>query len=385
MKVPPRLFRVTKRVMNRLPDRVQATVAREAWLAYRKGHHITHRLDYLFWETTLRCNLQCVHCGSACTTEPLPDELTTAEIDDTFAHVAERQDPRSIMLVASGGEPMVREDLLEVMGRAARRGFPWGMVTNGLLVDDAMVERLELAGMRTVTVSVDGTEEHHDLVRQRPGSYRKAIEALKRLNRSPYFSIVELITTLNRHNAGDLPFLLDLVRDLGIRYWRIGSVAPIGRAKEDPDLLVTGEQLRDAVAFIARHRGRHGDLDISYACENYLGERYEPRARKHRFACWAGIRTGGILANGDISACPDIPRERFVQGNVRRRSFMDVWEEEFDEFRDRRWMKVGPCAECSQWRVCGGGGLHFHDPEVGEISRCHHQLIEDAAGQVRTP
>jgi len=385
MKVNPRLYRATKRLMNRLPDRVQRVVAREAWLAYRKGHHLTHRLDYLFWETTLRCNLRCAHCGSSCTTDPLPDELTTAEIDDTLAHVASRQDPRSIMLVASGGEPLMREDLLEVMGREARRGFPWGMVTNGLLVDDAMVEQLELTGMRTVTVSVDGTEEHHDRIRQRDGSYRKALEALQRLNRSPYFSIVELITTLNRHNAGDLPFLLELVREMGIRYWRIGTVAPIGRAKLDPDLLVTGEQLRDAAEFIARTRGRYRALDLSFACENYLGERYEPRVRKHRFACWAGVRTGGILANGDISACPDLPRERFVQGNVRQRPFMDVWEDAFGEFRDRRWMKVGPCEACDQWRVCGGGGLHFHDPEINEIGRCHHNLLAEATGQIQTP
>ena len=385
MKVPPHLYRVVKAGMNRLPDRVQVTVAREAWLAYRQGHHLTHRLDYLFWETTLRCNLQCVHCGSACTSEPLPGELTTAEIDDVIAGVAARQDPSTIMLVASGGEPLVREDLLEVMGRAARRGFPWGMVTNGLLVDDAMVERLAVAGMRTVTVSVDGTEAHHDAIRQRPGSWRAAVDALERLNASPYLSIVEVITTLNSINADDLPDVLAMILDAGIRYWRIGTVAPIGRAKEQPDLLVDGEQLAAALQFVARHRGRHQGLDISFSCENYLGERFENRVRRHRFACWAGVRTGGILANGDITACPDIPRPHFVQGNVRDEPFMHVWEQRFEVFRDRRWMKVGPCTDCASYRVCGGGGFHFHDPETGCVSRCHAALAEEAIGHDATP
>jgi len=377
MKVPPKLRRGAKTVMDRLPDRVQDAVARQAWVLYRTGHHLTHRLDYLFWEATLRCNLQCIHCGSSCTTAPLPGELSTAEIDDAIASIAERQDPRSIMLVVTGGEPLMREDLLEVTGRAARRGFPWGMVTNGLLVDGAMVERLELAGLRTVTVSVDGTAEHHDHIRQRPGSHRKALQALQRLNASPYLSIVEMITTLNRLNADDLPQLLELVRERGIRYWRIGTVAPIGRAKEDPELLVTGEQLERALRFVARNRGRYRDLDLSWACESYTGERHEKRIRRHRFACWAGIRTGGIMANGDIGACPDIPRPHLLQGNVRERDFLDVWESEFRPYRDRAWMKTGPCTDCVDWRLCRGGGLHFFDPDLGQNTRCHARLVEE--------
>jgi radical SAM enzyme (rSAM/lipoprotein system) len=381
MKVPPKLFKGVRSVMKRVPTRARSAIAREAWIQYRSAHTARHQLDYLFWETTLRCNLQCVHCGSTCTTDPLEGELTTAEIDDALASVARKTDPKDVMLVASGGEPTVREDLLEVMGRAARRGHPWGMVTNGLLVDDAMVEKLEKAGMRTVAVSVDGTEEHHDLVRLRKGSYRKAVAALKRLNESRYFSIVEVITTLNRYNADDLPAVLEMLEEAGIRYWRIGTVAPIGRAKDQPELLVTGEQLDNALRFIKKHRGRRGKMDISYACEGWLGERHEPHARKHRFACWAGIRTASILANGDIASCPDIPRGWLTQGNIREDDFMDVWENRFQVFRDRRWMKTGDCTGCDHWRVCGGGGLHFFDPEAGQLARCHHQLMEADRGQ----
>ena len=376
MKVPPKLFKGVRSVMKRVPPRARVAISREAWVRYRQAHVLRHQLDYLFWETTLRCNLQCMHCGSTCTTEPLPGELTTAEIDDVLASVARRTDPREVMLVASGGEPLMREDLLEVMGRAARRGHPWGMVTNGLLVDDTMVENLEKAGMRTVAVSIDGTEEHHDLVRMREGSYRKALAGLERLNRSPYFSIVEVITTLNRYNADDLPDVLEMIERLGVRYWRIGTVAPIGRAKDQPELLVTGQQLDSALRFIEKHRGGRGKLDISYACEGWLGERHEPRARKHRFACWAGIRTASILANGDIASCPDIPRGWLTQGNIRQDDFMDVWENRFQVFRDRRWMKTGDCVDCDHWRICGGGGLHFYDPEAGQLARCHHRLME---------
>lgn len=376
MKVPPRLFKGVRSVMRRLPRGVRNAVAREAWIRYRDAHVARHELDYLFWETTLRCNLNCVHCGSACGTEPLPGELTTAEIDDALADVSRRTDPAKVMLVASGGEPLVREDMIEVMGRAARRGHPWGMVTNGLLVDDAKVEELEKAGMRTVAVSIDGSEEHHDVVRLRKGAYRRAVDGLRRLNSSRYFSIVEVITTLNRYNAADLPDVLAMIEDLGVRYWRIGSVAPIGRAKENPDVLPTGEQLEAALKFIAKQRRRKMKLDVSYGCEGWLGERFEPRVRKHRFACWAGIRTGSILANGDIASCPDIPRGWLTQGNVRRDAFMDVWENRFQAFRDRRWMKVGDCAACESWRVCGGGGLHFFDPDLGRLARCHHTLME---------
>jgi radical SAM enzyme (rSAM/lipoprotein system) len=378
MKVPPRLYKGVRAVMNRLPDRLRNAVAREAWIRYRTGHALRHQLDYLFWETTLRCNLQCIHCGSSCSTEPLAGELTTAEIDDALAGIARRVDPRKVMLVASGGEPTVREDLLEVMGRAARRGHSWGMVTNGLLVDGAKVEELEKAGMRTVAVSIDGTQEHHDLIRLRKGSWKKAVRALEALNASPYLSIVEVITTLNRYNADDLPEVLELIERMGIRYWRIGTVAPIGRAKDDPDLLVTGEQLERAVRFITQHRAGKSKLDISYACEGFLGERFENQARKHRFACWAGIRTASILANGDIAACPDIPRGHFTQGNIRTDDFVDVWDDRFQAYRDRSWMKTGACTTCDSWRVCGGGGMHFWDPDSGRLARCHDRLMTGA-------
>ena len=361
--------------MDLVPSPARNALAREAWIRYRQAHTIAHKLDYLFWETTQRCNLQCIHCGSSCSTAPLPGELTTAEIDDALAGIARSWDPKGIMLVASGGEPLMREDLLEVLGRAAVRGHSWGMVTNGMLVTEGLVEELEKAGMRTVTVSVDGTEKHHDHIRQRSGSFTKAIRALELLNQSPYFSIVELITTLNSHNADDLPYLLDLVERMKIRYWRIGTVAPIGRAKEQPELWVSPDQLRNAARFIKRHRGKHGKLDISYTCEGYLGEQFEPHARKHRFACWAGIRVGGILADGAVSACPDIPRD-FIQGTIRERPFEEIWEGEFKKYRDRTWMKVGPCESCDQWRICGGGGLHYWDPQQGELVRCHMRMIE---------
>ena len=385
MKVPPRLFQGVRRVMERVPAPARRAVTREAWMAYRRGHELTHRLDYLFWESTRRCNLQCVHCGSTCTTEPLPDELTTAEIDDTLAAVARAYDPAGVMLVVTGGEPLVRGDLLEVMERAARRGSPWGMVTNGLLVDDAMIEPLERAGLRTVTVSLDGTEAHHDQIRQRPGSWRAALAALERLNASPYLSIVEAITTVNSINAGDLDELLELLLERGIRYWRIGTVAPIGRAKERPELLADGEQLAAALELVARVRRDRprvrggGRLDLSFTCENYVGERFETRVRKHRFACWAGIRTGGIMADGAIGACPDIDRH-FIQGNIRDDDLVEVWETGFREFRDRRWMKVGRCEACDSWRQCHGGGLHHFDPAEGANARCHRELLEGDRG-----
>jgi radical SAM protein with 4Fe4S-binding SPASM domain len=376
MKVSPRLYRPVRAVMERLPTRLRGALAREAWIWYRRAHNYTHRLDYLFWETTLRCNLQCIHCGSSCTPSAAADELTTAEIDDALASIARKADPRGIMLVASGGEPLVREDLLEVMGRAAGRGFRWGMVSNGLLVDHEMVENLERAGMRTVTISLDGTEERHDWVRDRKGSLRKAVRALELLNESSRFSIVEALTTLNRETADDLPFLLDLIKAKGIKYWRIGTVAPIGRSKNMPDLWVTGQQLRNAAEFIARHRGRHGALEISFTCEGYLGESFEPHVRKNRFACWAGIRVGGIMADGAIGACPAIPRPHLLQGNIRNLDFMTVWERGFKQFRDRRWMKAGGCTGCEHWRICHGGGIHFFDPGLQRLNWCHHRLIE---------
>ncbi len=332
-----------------------------------------HRLRYLFWESTRACNLRCRHCGSDCTVAK-PEELTTVEIRAAFQSIASDFDARSIMVAVTGGEPLVRRDVFDVMGYASSLGFNWGMVTNGMLVDAEVVEKCRQAGMGTVTVSVDGLKEAHEYIRK-GGSFEHAIRALKLFKSSGYFNIVQATTCVSQYNIGDLPGLYELFAGLGIDEWRMLTVNAIGRARDDPKFMLRPQQLRSLLSFIAERRREKG-LRTTFEEEGFLGLEFEGRVRDTLFYCPAGISIASILANGDIGACPNLPVE-FVQGNVRKDRFKDVWQSGYHGMRDLEWKRRGPCARCAWWEFCRGNSMHLWDFNADMPSMCHLQVLEE--------
>ncbi len=330
-----------------------------------------HRLRYLFWETTRACNLRCRHCGSDCTV-PKPNELTTGEIKGVFQSIASDFDARTIMVAVTGGEPLARKDVFDVMEYAHGLGFRWGMVTNGMLVDAGVVERCRRAGMGTVTVSVDGLRESHEFIRK-GGSFGSAIEALKLFKGR--FSVVQATTCVSQYNIDDLPGLYELFKGLGIDEWRMLTVTPIGRAKDDPKFTLRPAQLRTLLDFIAERRREKG-LRVTFEEEGFQGLEYEGKVREALFYCPAGINIASILANGDIGACPNLP-EVFVQGNVRKDRFKDVWENGYRSMRNLEWKRRGPCVGCAWWEFCRGNSMHLWDFKAGRPSMCHLQVLEE--------
>jgi MoaA/NifB/PqqE/SkfB family radical SAM enzyme len=119
----------------------------ETWANYQQVARKDLNLKYLFWECTLTCNFLCKHCGSNASSKVHTDELDTREIKDVFKKIADRTDPRKIMIAVTGGEPLLRRDLFEVMGYANNLGFAWGMVTNGSLVNEKNIKSMRRAGL----------------------------------------------------------------------------------------------------------------------------------------------------------------------------------------------------------------------------------------------
>jgi radical SAM protein with 4Fe4S-binding SPASM domain len=335
-----------------------------------------HKLRYLFWETSRACNLRCRHCGSDCGPTQA-GELTTAEIKDVFKSIAEDFDARTIMVAVTGGEPLLRKDLFEVMSYAASLGFRWGMVTNGMLVDREMVDRCVAAGMKTVTVSVDGTRDTHDFIRNFPGSFDRAVGALETFKASGKLAVVQATTCVSDYNIHELQALYDLFSDLKIDEWRLLTVNPIGRAKSDPRFRLQPAQLKHLLDFIAAKRKQKG-LRITFEEEGFLGPDYEGEVRDGLYFCPAGVSVGSVLADGSIAACPNLPRD-FVQGNVRTARFRDVWDHEYKNMRDLSWKKLGDCADCQWWPFCQGNSLHLWDIAAGKPVLCHMRSLEEAA------
>lgn len=264
----------------------------------------------------------------------------------------------------------MRDDLEEVGLALYKRGYPWGMVSNGLYLDRQRLDGLLAAGLHSITISLDGFEEEHNWMRGNPKSYRCAAEAIKMLVHEPELTW-DVVTCANRKNYACLREFRDYLLRIGVRDWRIFTIFPVGRAAQHPEFQLTDEEFTGLMEFIKATR-KEGRMKLSYGCEGFLGK-YEGDVRDNFFSCMAGISVASILADGSISACPSI-RSNFNQGSIYRDDFMDVWNHRYQAFRNRDWAKRGECADCSFFRYCEGNGMHLHD-DNGDLLVCHYRRI----------
>ena len=334
-------------------------------------HVAAHRLDTLFWECTLRCNLACRHCGSDCRVDPGVADMPIAD----FLKVLDEQitphvDPAEVLIIFSGGEVLVRDDLEEAGAEVTRRGYAWGMVTNGMALTAERLRSLRRAGLRTISLSLDGFEAEHNYIRRHPRSYDRAIDALRAIVREPGLTY-DVVTCVTGALVPQLEAFRDMLVAEGVRSWRLFSIFPVGRAKEDPTLRMTDAQFREMLEFIRRTR-REGRIDASYACEGFLGG-YEAEVRDHFYQCAAGVSIASIRVDGAISGCTSI-RANYHQGNIYTDAFWDVWENRFEPFRNREWARRDACADCGMFRYCLGGGMHLHDDD-GRLLYCHYHRL----------
>lgn len=330
-----------------------------------------HPLQELFWESTLRCNVHCLHCGSDCVssvqTPDMPAEDFLKVIDKEITpHV----DPHKVLIIISGGEPLMRKDLADVGRALQRRGYPWGMVTNGLALTEKKFRELRAAGLRSLTVSCDGLEKDHVWLRQHPLAFEGAMRAIKLCVADKKLAW-DVVTCANQRNIDHLPQIREMLWNIGVTDWRVFGIDPMGRAADNPELLLTDEQFKQLMEFIVAER--EADRHVSYSCEGYLGT-YEGRVRDHLYQCAAGLSIASILIDGSISACTSI-RGKYYQGNIYKDSFWNVWEHGFKPYRDRSWMRqLEPCKDCKAFRYCEGNGMHLRR-EDGSLMLCHlHRL-----------
>ena len=327
-------------------------------------------LQEVFWECTLRCNLNCLHCGSDCRKDDMPEDMPFVDFARVLDQIALEKEPSKIVVITTGGEPLVRNDILECGREITRRGFIWGMVSNGMLLDTQKLQQLINAGLKTIAISLDGFESEHNWMRGNGNSFCRAVNAIKALTNSDI--TWDVITCVNARNFSSLSKFKDFLLGIGVTHWRLFTVFPMGRAANNMDLQLTSEQFRLLMEFIKEERGK-GDIRVSYSCEGYLGD-YELNVRDYPFFCGAGINTASVRYDGAISGCLSI-RSKFDQGNIYNDNFMDVWNNRFGVFRNRKWMKQGTCSNCTMWNLCRGGAMHLRK-EDGEMLACSYLKLQ---------
>lgn len=339
---------------------------------FRKTQTRLHELNYLFWECTTRCNLNCLHCGSDCQKDSLHPDMPLKDFLkalDTIPHPA-----KNFIVAITGGEPLLRQDLETAGCEIRKRGMRWGIVSNGLLYTEERQTSLLKAGMGSLTLSLDGLEETHNWLRNTGKSFSSVDRAIALAASSARLNF-DVVSCVHRKNLHELPDLKSYLISKGVKAWRLFTITPIGRARKNPELLLSDGELKKMMEFITAERDRNG-LDIKFSCEGYVGP-YESKVRDAPFFCRAGINIGSILIDGSISACPNIDKS-FVQGNIYSDDFFETWQSRFENFRDRSWTRKGKCKSCKDFKDCQGNGLHYWHGEKNEVLVCHRLMLDKA-------
>jgi radical SAM enzyme (rSAM/lipoprotein system) len=339
---------------------------------FKQNETKLHELNYLFWECTQRCNLECLHCGSDCASDSAMPDMPFNDFLRAILPITRAYRSGDITVVITGGEPLLRKDLI-LCGKTLREyGFRWGIVTNGHSYTADIHAKLLAAGMGTVTLSLDGLENSHNWLRSNKKSFENAVKALDLIVSSKGLTY-DLVTCVNRKNIGELFDFRDFLAAKKVKAWRLFTIAPIGRAANNDAMALTSDELKYLMDFIASSRMK-SDIDVKFSCEAYIGK-YERRARDSYFFCRAGINIASVLIDGSISACPNINRN-FAQGNIYNDDFLEVWNNRFELMRNRNWMKTGICADCADYKNCNGGAMHLWNEKKDTIVTCINKALK---------
>lgn len=352
---------------------LKSSIKRKLMSVYQDSCIELHELSYLFFELTNDCNLACKHCGSDCIKDSTQPILPYETVIKVLKEIKLKYNSHKITVILSGGEPLLYPNLFKLGEDIHKLEYPWGMVTNGYGWTEKTIKKAKNSHLSSITISLDGLEEEHNWLRGKKESFERAVNLIKMLNADKFFQVMDVFTVVHKKNLHVLDKVYELLIKLGVTKWRISLIDPIGRAAKNKDLFIGKDNFKILIEKILNYK-KEGNIDVNYGCSGYFGKEFENKVRDSYFFCRAGINVSGIMLNGDILACPNIDR-RFAQGNVNKDSFLDIWENKYQVFRDRSWMKTDICKNCKEWKYCKGGSLHLWDLDNNKTKLCYLDLL----------
>lgn len=316
---------------------------------------------YVVWELTLRCDQRCTHCGSRADV-PRANELNEAEalvvVKDLIALKT-----REVVLI--GGEAYLHEGFLVITKALRAGGIEVGLTTGGRGITSDLALAMKVAGIDRVSVSIDGLEKTHDLLRANKGSFSHALEALENLKQADIRPTVN--TTINRLNMAQLEDLFEVLRDARVRAWQVQIIAPLGRAADRPDMLLQPYDLLDILPRLAHLKKRAFKENIVIMSGNNLGYFGPDEAllrspseemRDYFSGCQAGRFIMGIESNGTIKGCPSLQTNAYGAGSVKEQPLPNLWasSEKMLSLRSGSAKELwGFCKTCDFREPCQGG------------------------------
>ncbi|HEY2735581.1 MAG TPA: radical SAM protein [Polyangiales bacterium] len=341
---------------------------------------------YAVWEITLACDLACRHCGSRAG-RARPDELSTEQCIDLVRQMA-ALGVREITLI--GGEAYLREDWLEIVQAIHAHGMTPTMTSGGRGIDQARAAAAAKAGLAGVSISLDGSPDTHDRLRGVVSSHERAVAALDHLRAAGV--PVTVNSQINRLSMPELPALLELIAEHGAHSWQIQLTVPMGRAADEPEVLLQPYDLLELFPLLRSLAERARELGVRLLPGNNIGYfgPHESTLRGymlqgHASSCMAGQLTLGIEADGTIKGCPSLPTAAWGGGNIRDASLRDIWERAapLRYTRDRTVEDLwGYCRSCYYADACRAGCTWTSDVFFGKPGNnpyCHHRALEFAA------
>jgi len=329
------------------------------------------------YNCTVQCNLNCLHCYSWSSKNNSHRELTTEQAKGLLKQLAEYNCP---VVLFSGGEPLLREDIFELIADARHLGMRAVLSTNGTLIDERKADRLAQAGVNYTGISIDGIEDFHDRFRGTKGSFAAALAAIENCQKARIKTGLRF--TITKDNSPQVPAVFDIAANAGIRRICFYHLIRTGRAGSLDNQLPTGHQTRQVLDLIIEkttdfvHNGLVDEVltvgnhaDGAYLLLKMLGEQNNlaDSARRVLLAA-AGNRTGQNIAciGPDGSVHPDQFWQNYALGNIKDDSFSRIWNNQDEpvlhklrnksEFADKR-------CRCCKWFDLCKGNFRFLGPD----------------------
>ncbi len=313
-------------------------------------HRFLPRL--ISWNMTFKCNLHCPHCYIDANDRASRDELSTEEGKMLIDQIAEVSKP---ILILSGGEPLMREDVFELAQYASNKGLIVAMGTNGTLITDSVAAELKASGVRAVAISIDSSvPERHDAFRGLKGAWRRALDGIAAC-RAHGISI-QVNTTVTQQNYNEIEDIMALAEKEGATAFHLFFLVPTGRGVEMKDITpeMYERMLEEVLDMVA---GAKYKLDVRPVCAPQfmrIASQKGMDVRRWTRGCIAGLYYCRIYPTGEVTPCPYLPLNL---GNIRDpdTSFKDIWFKSpvLNALRDFDRLG-GKCGVCEYRDICGG-------------------------------
>ncbi len=337
-----------------------------------------YHLFSCLWELTLKCNLNCMHCGSVAGVSR-KQEL---DLDECLRVADEIIELGCKELTFIGGEIFLYKGWEKIAKHLTDNDVVVNLMSNGYRIRDKQIKQIKHARLSNIGISLDGTEDIHNFIRNNSNSFAEIQIAFDHLNEAKI--PIGVVTSLMEINYPVLEDTYNFLIKNNVNLWQLQLVNPMGNMAENRDLIMKPENIPDLIEFIVdRNKDRHM---LIVAADNigyyHNHSEYKIRGTRTPVSYWGGCQAGlnslFIDSVGNVKGCGALYDDVFIEGNVREQSLAQIWHSE-STFRYNRdfstKLLTGKCKDCDRGEICKGGcraSNYFVNDNLYENAFCPH-------------